>query len=213
MFCFFLNYGHINVFQYSVDTQADWFVKNYVQRVYFRHTRVFIRKQTQYTSVKTSVRRPFTPLNDSFSETPEPIFFKIWDPSIKGGQILLNGQGPLIKMAAWGWSGGAKTSFILCHRGIQLILAYNWARPAILVVGKEGGCFYCPQPFRRKARGHGIRLCVVRDAWRVISSRYLVSSTPLQFWTDPFETLHGQKIRICFCTESLNWFFFYFFHI
>ena len=32
--------------------------------------------------------------------------------------------------------GGAKVSCILCHRGVQLILAYSWARPAILVVGK-----------------------------------------------------------------------------
>ena len=34
---------------------------------------------------------------------------------------------------------------ILRHRGIQLILAYSWARPAILVAGKSrggGGCFY-----------------------------------------------------------------------
>ena len=35
-----------------------------------------------------------------------------------------------------GWSGGAKVSCIVCHRGVQLILAYSWARPAILVAGK-----------------------------------------------------------------------------
>ena len=35
-----------------------------------------------------------------------------------------------------GWSGGAKVSCILCHRGVQLILAYSWARPAILVASK-----------------------------------------------------------------------------
>ena len=41
-----------------------------------------------------------------------------------------------------GWSGGAKASCILCHPGVQLILAYSWARPAILVVGKgSGGMF------------------------------------------------------------------------
>ena len=34
------------------------------------------------------------------------------------------------------WSGGAKVSCILCHRGVQLVLAYSWARPAILVAGK-----------------------------------------------------------------------------
>ena len=41
-----------------------------------------------------------------------------------------------------GWSGGAKVLCILHHRGVQLILAYNWARPAILVVGNgRGGMF------------------------------------------------------------------------
>ena len=31
---------------------------------------------------------------------------------------------------------------ILCHRGVQLILAYSWARPAIVEVGKgRGGMF------------------------------------------------------------------------
>ena len=41
-----------------------------------------------------------------------------------------------------GWSGGAKVLCILHHRGVQLILAYSWARPAILVVGKgRGGMF------------------------------------------------------------------------
>ena len=40
------------------------------------------------------------------------------------------------------WSGGAKVLCILYHRGVQLILAYSWARPAILVVGKgRGGMF------------------------------------------------------------------------
>ena len=38
--------------------------------------------------------------------------------------------------------GGAKVSCILCHRGVQLILAYSWARPAIVEVGKgRGGMF------------------------------------------------------------------------
>ena len=39
-------------------------------------------------------------------------------------------------------NGGARVSCILCHRGVQLILAYSWARPAILVAGKgRGGMF------------------------------------------------------------------------
>ena len=41
-----------------------------------------------------------------------------------------------------GLSGGAKVLCILHHRGVQLILAYSWARPAILVAGKgRGGMF------------------------------------------------------------------------
>ena len=47
-----------------------------------------------------------------------------------------------LNMYSWGWSGGAKVLCILHHRGVQLILAYSWARPAILVVGKgRGGMF------------------------------------------------------------------------
>ena len=48
-----------------------------------------------------------------------------------------------VSLIPWvGWSGGAKVLCILHHRGVQLILAYNWARPAILVVGKgRGGMF------------------------------------------------------------------------
>ena len=35
-----------------------------------------------------------------------------------------------------------KVSCILCHWGVQLIMAYSWARPAILVAGKgRGGMF------------------------------------------------------------------------
>ena len=58
-----------------------------------------------------------------------------------------------------GWSGGAKVSCILRHRGVQLILAYSWARPAILVAGKGRwgiflfllflhfhSCFFLPCP-------------------------------------------------------------------
>ena len=37
--------------------------------------------------------------------------------------------------SSW-WLGGAKVSCIFCHRGVQLILAYSWARPVILVAGK-----------------------------------------------------------------------------
>ena len=43
---------------------------------------------------------------------------------------------------AKGWLGEAKVSCILRHQGIKLILAYSWARPAILAAGKgRGGMF------------------------------------------------------------------------
>ena len=44
--------------------------------------------------------------------------------------------GPIFKYRKRRWSGGAKVSCILCHQGVQLILAYSWARPAIFVAGK-----------------------------------------------------------------------------
>ena len=42
-------------------------------------------------------------------------------------------------LAFWGWLGGTKVSCILCHRGIQMIMAYSWARPVILAAGKDRG--------------------------------------------------------------------------
>ena len=47
----------------------------------------------------------------------------------------------------WGWLGGAKVLCILHHWGVQLILAYSWARPAILVVGKGRGGMFLFLPF------------------------------------------------------------------
>ena len=41
-----------------------------------------------------------------------------------------------------GWSGVAKVLCILHHRGVQLILAYSWARPAIIVAGKGRGWMF-----------------------------------------------------------------------
>ena len=47
-----------------------------------------------------------------------------------------------LTLCTMGWLGVAKVSGILHHRGIQLILASSWARPAILVAGKgRGGMF------------------------------------------------------------------------
>ena len=44
--------------------------------------------------------------------------------------------------------GGVKVACISSHRGVQLILACSWARPAILVAGKGiGGMFlFLPCP-------------------------------------------------------------------
>ena len=51
-------------------------------------------------------------------------------------------QSPRFKSPKRGWSGVAKVSCILRHRGVQLILAYSWARLAVLVAGKgRGGMF------------------------------------------------------------------------
>ena len=54
------------------------------------------------TCYQSSSVRPFTPLNDFSSVTPEPIFFKLHvEPSVKEElKIYTNGHGPLIKMAA-----------------------------------------------------------------------------------------------------------------
>ena len=38
-----------------------------------------------------------------------------------------------------GWLGEAKVSCILRHWGVQLILTYSWANPAILAAGKYRG--------------------------------------------------------------------------
>ena len=59
-------------------------------------------------------------------------------------KLIINGLGCFFVFfsSQRGWSGGAKVLCILHHWGVQLILAYSWARPAILVVGKgRGGMF------------------------------------------------------------------------
>ena len=55
---------------------------------------------------------------------------------------LINYLINFVSLNSRGWSGGVKVLCILHHWGVQLILAYSWARPAILVVGKgRGGMF------------------------------------------------------------------------
>ena len=82
-------------------------------------------------------------------------------------------------------------SCILRHRGVQLILAYSWARPAILVADKgRGGMFLLSPAFSKKSGG--TLFLVFRGAWFQIFSRYFVPLTPptvFQFLSDPFETL------------------------
>ena len=49
----------------------------------------------------------------------------------------------LLSRGLVGVVGCGKDVVYLSHRGVQLILAYSWARPAILVAGKgRGGMFY-----------------------------------------------------------------------
>ena len=41
----------------------------------------------------------------------------------------------IMNMGVVGWLGDANVLCILCHWCVQLILAYIWVRPAILVAG------------------------------------------------------------------------------
>ena len=78
----------------------------------------------------------FDPVQDweanwNFTGCQIPHFIIVLIPYIN----LLN-RSWIIMSIFWGWSGGVKVSCFLCHLGVQLILAYSWARPAILVAGK-----------------------------------------------------------------------------
>ena len=74
--------------------------------------------------------------------------------------------------------------------------------------------FYCPPPFRRKARGHSIRLSVERGAgFRVYRVGTFWAQLLLQFLNQSFWNFTGVFIMVweCACAfyRSLN----YFFHI
>ena len=63
---------------------------------------------------------------------------------ILSSQLILSSQQMKISsfeqfLVLWGWSSDAKVLCILRHWGVQLILAYSWARPAILLAGKGRG--------------------------------------------------------------------------
>ena len=71
-------------------------------------------------------------------------------------------------------------SCILRHRGVQLILAYSWVRPAILVAGKgRRGMFLLSPAFSKKSGGTLFLVfrgawCVVRGAWCVVRGAWCV---------------------------------------
>ena len=66
----------------------------------------------------------------------------------------------------------------LTSPGLQLILAYSWARPAILVAGKgrgEGGVFLLSPAFSKKSGG--TLFSALRGAWHMVrGSEFLVGT-------------------------------------
>ena len=88
-----------------------------------------------------------------------------------------------------GWSGGAKLSCILHHWGVQLILAYSWTRPAILVSGKgRGGMFFlCLHHFQWEGGG-AYSISAVRPVLsvpyvaQIVSVQYLLKG--LVYWIE-----------------------------
>ena len=57
---------------------------------------------------------------------------------------LKNRKIQMSSAAGVGWLDDENVSCTLRHRGAQLILAYSWARPAVLAAGKgRGEMFFC----------------------------------------------------------------------
>ena len=52
----------------------------------------------------------------------------------------------------------------------------GWLCSVIVTLPRHLLC-YCPPPFRRKARGHNIRLSVVRGAWFVVRGSEFIVGT------------------------------------
>ena len=98
-----------------------------------------------------------------------------------------------------GWLGEANVSCILRHGGIQLILAYSWARPATTAAGAgRGGCFhfFCfftfihfhPSPLSRSfisstisyfsSPSSGKRHKITHKGWCVVKSKHNQSLGP-----------------------------------
>ena len=67
-------------------------------------------------------------------------------------------------------------SCILCHQGIQLILAYSLARPAILAAGEgRRGMFLLSPAFSKKSGG--TLFLVFRGVWCVVcGSKFLLGT-------------------------------------
>ena len=68
--------------------------------------------------------------------------------------------------------------FTCTLRGVQLILAYSWARPAVLVAGKgREGMFLLSPAFSKKSGGTLFLVFRGRGAWRVVrGSQFLVGT-------------------------------------
>ena len=118
----------------------------------------------------------------------------------------------------WVWSGGAKVACILRHRGVQLILAYSWARPAVLVASKgRGGMFlffyfftFIPVPLSSLSLSFisstissisflpfsGKRLKLTHKGWRVVKPQHnqSINQSQLQKTTHIFSFQRTQVL-------------------
>ena len=110
---------------------------------------VFIQYQSLTISAPLRIRTMTNTFADicGISKISTVYSLKFYKISNKNNIIFISKNDHLwgscsISIYSLGWSGGAKVLCILHHWGVQLILAYSWARPAILVVGKgRGGMF------------------------------------------------------------------------
>ena len=79
-----------------------------------------------------------------------PILSGLYIHTLDPFSVNLTLKPPITTAADSGWLGMAKVSCILCHRGIQLILACSWARSAILIADKDrGGIHAIPHTVRQ----------------------------------------------------------------
>ena len=88
-----------------------------------------------------------------------------------------------------GWSGGAKVVCILRLQGVRLILAYSWARPAILVAGKSRVI-----PGEVVALQHQLLVCDMRNDVPPKSKRKFTPRLKVQKLKDPQMSTHFQEV-------------------